>query len=119
MSKVLSALGSHSQDSGAMELPSDIIQAWGARKEKLAAEATNVQNRNQKLAVGQRPTARLRYVWSAAIKFCERVLPDYLVATRYLVVPAHAALHRARTILIASPCRRQPGQAWGKGVKTL
>ncbi len=61
ISKVLSALGSHSQDSGATELPSDVLQAWGARKEKLAAEAEDDQNRQQKLTVGQRAATRPTY----------------------------------------------------------
>lgn len=53
MSQVLSALGGNAEASGTSELPPDILQAWGARKEKLAEEAENAEKRQQKLEVGR------------------------------------------------------------------
>lgn len=49
--KVLSALGGNGDVSGAPELPPEIVQAWGARNEKLSAEARNAQKRQQKFEV--------------------------------------------------------------------
>lgn len=49
--KVLSALGGSGDAFGAPELPPEIVQAWGARNEKLSVEAGNVQKRQQKLEV--------------------------------------------------------------------
>lgn len=49
--KVLSALGGNGDLSGAPELPPEIVQAWGARNERLSVEAGNAQKRQQKLEV--------------------------------------------------------------------
>lgn len=43
--KVLSALGGNGDLSRAPELPPEIVQAWGARNEKLSAEAGKAQKR--------------------------------------------------------------------------
>lgn len=49
--RVLSALGANGDLSDAPELPPEIVQAWGARNEKLSLEAGNAQKRQQKLEV--------------------------------------------------------------------
>lgn len=49
--RVLSALGGNGDVSGGPELPPEIVQAWGARNEKLCARAENAQKRQQKLEV--------------------------------------------------------------------
>ncbi|CAM9422413.1 unnamed protein product [Pylaiella littoralis] len=65
--KVLSALGSNAEASGAFELPPDILQAWGARKEKIAEEADDAEKRRQKLEedhalAHQRQSLKQRYL---------------------------------------------------------
>jgi len=90
ISKVLSALPSHSEDSGAAELPSDILQAWDARKEKLAVEAEDAQNRQQKLTVGQQAAMGSSFDVLGTAKMKSLVAP-----------------HPARSISVASPYRQR------------
>lgn len=58
----MSALGSNAEASGAFELPPDILQAWGARKEKIAEEADDAEKRRQKLEVGHRAVEVLTFI---------------------------------------------------------
>lgn len=96
---MLSALGSHSGDSGATELPSDILRAWGARKEKLAAEADDAQHRQQKLTVGQRAAIRPTYgmgveCYDAVLhKGCFQMYPVEMRQYKKSCCPASVAKH--------------------------